>query len=203
MRRPLVRCVMRIAACVLLAVAAAGSSAARPDDDICGITPQSAETIAREIMRQAGHAFDSTSRAYYVSVMASRLAPYYVVFFMKQGLVVGEIEVDICGRQDTPHPGVQYVPSSDLRADALLLEPDVAFAHLKALTGADAVFGSRIFPYGLTPAVSGWAGVDFWWMILDADARWHYMSKLGELIELERRAKPLPPRAAPKALQKP
>jgi len=167
-------------------------TAAQSDDDICSITPLSAQTIAKEIMRQAGHAFDSTSSAYYVSVMASRLAPYYVVFFMKQGFVVGEIEVDICGRQDTPHPGVQYVDSSDLRIDSLLLEPDVAFARLKALTGAEAVFGSRVFPYGLTPAFAGWAGADFWWMILDADARWHYMSKQGELIQLQRRSKPAP-----------
>ena len=194
---------LRLVAFVVCAGCALGSVEAQADDDICGITPQSAEGIAKEIMRQAGFAFDSTSRAYYVSVLASRLAPYYVVFFMKQGMLVGEIEVDICGRQDTPHPGVQYSASSDLPAASLLLEPDVAFARFKALTGADAVFGSRIFPYGLTPAASGWAGADFWWMILDGDARWHYMSKLGELIQLERRAKPLPAQPGSKAPQKP
>jgi len=203
MRTPVSPRATRLVLLAVSAICALGLGAVRADDDICGITPQSAENIAREIMRQAGHAFDSTSSAYYVSVMASRLSPYYVVFFMQRGLVVGEIEVDLCGRQDTPHPGVQYVATSDLPADSLLLEPDVAFARLKALTGADAVFGSRIFPYGLTPAVSGWAGADFWWMILDADARWHYMSKLGELIQLERRPKPVLPKAGPEAPGKP
>jgi hypothetical protein len=203
MRTPSSLRAIRNVALAALVTCALGPGTAPADDDICGITPQSAENIAREIMRQAGHAFDSTSRAYYVSVMASRLAPYYVVYFMQKGFVVGEIEVDICGRQDTPHPGVQYAAASDLRADSLLLEPDVAFARFKVLTGADAVFGSRIFPYGLTPAVSGWAGADFWWMILDDDARWHYMSKLGEVIKLERRAKPAFPKAGPKAPEKP
>lgn len=186
----------------LLAVCAGSAEVSRADD-ICGITPQSAQNIAKEIMRQAGHGFDSTSSAYYVSVMAPRLAPYYVVYFMRQGIVVGEVEVDICGRQDTPHPGVQYSETSDLHAGALLLEPDRAFAQLKKLTGAEAVFGSRIFPYGLTPTVEGWAGADFWWMILDEEARWHYMSKLGEIIQLQRRREPAAPEGGPSPPRKP
>jgi len=194
-----IRCIAPAATAVFV-LCACGTAKA---DEMCGITPQSAEKIAGEIMRQAGHPFDSVSAAYYVSVMAPRLAPYYVVFFMQGGMVTGEIEVDICGRQDTPHPGVQYAASSDLSADSLLLEPDKAFARLKILTSADAVFGSRIFPYGLTPTVSGWAGADFWWMILDADARWHYMSKVGEIIQLQSRPKPAVPEAGPGAPEKP
>jgi hypothetical protein len=196
-----VRLMCGIASAALAAFALCAGTAKA--EEMCGITPQSAENIAREIMRQAGHPFDSVSAAYYVSVMAPRLAPYYVVFFMQGGMVTGEIEVDICGRQDTPHPGVQYAASSDLSADSLLLEPDKAFTRLKILTGADAVFGSRIFPYGLTPTVSGWAGADFWWMILDEDARWHYMSKVGEIIKLQSRPKPAVPEAGPGAPEKP
>jgi hypothetical protein len=177
---------VKAAAVAVVSLVAAGS--ARAQEEICGITPQSARSIAAEIMRQAGHPYDSISPAYYVSVLAPRLSPFYVVFFMRRGFVVGEVEVDLCGRQDTPHPGVQYSDSSGLPADSLLLEPDQAFARLKKLTGADAVFASRVFPYGLLPAASGWGGVDFWWLILDDEAKWHYMSKQGEPVRLVPRA---------------
>jgi len=186
-----------LAAIALLALAAPIRAQGQEQINVCGITPQSARSIAAEIMRQAGNPYDSISAAYYVSVLAPRLSPFWVVFFMRHGMVVGEIEVDLCGRQDTPHPGVQYSEHSDLHADSLLLEPDGAFRRLKQLTGAEPVFGTRIFPYGLMGNEVGWGGVDFWWMILDDQAQWHYMSKVGEIIDIHRR--PQTPPAADSA----
>jgi hypothetical protein len=121
------------------------------------------------------------SSAYYVSVLASRLAPYYVVYFYLKGVVVGEMEVDLCGRQGTPHPGLQYLAESDLLASQLLLEPDQAFAALLAKTGKTAAFGSRVFPYGLTSTAEALSSIDFWWFLLDVDGNWHYLTKQGEL----------------------
>jgi hypothetical protein len=148
--------------------------------NFCGVTPESAKLIATEMMRQAGYAYDSATPAYYVSVMAPRLAPFFVVFFIRDGMVVGEIEVDFCGRQDTPHPGVQYAPESDIPFESLLLEPDAAFAAVEEANGVEVMFGSRIFPYGLTPHANDLNAIDFWWIMLDADGKWHYLSKYGE-----------------------
>ena len=91
---------------LLVALCSAGAAA---QDNFCGVTPQSARTIAFEVIKQTGYAYDSVSSAYYVSVLASRLSPFYVVFFYLKGNVVGEMEVDLCGRQGTPHPGLQYL----------------------------------------------------------------------------------------------
>jgi hypothetical protein len=151
-------------------------------DGLCGITPQSARGIAEEIVRQAGYAYDSSSSAYYVSVLAPRLSPYYVIYFIRNELVVGEVEVDLCGRQGTPHPGVQYAPDSDLRYTDLLLEPDRAFAALEAQADVEPAFGTRVFPYGLTQTTEELSGIDFWWLILDTRGQWHYMTKLGKLV---------------------
>jgi hypothetical protein len=155
-------------------------SRAPAQENYCGVTPESARLIAMEIMRHAGHAYDSASSAYYVSVLAARLSPYYVVYFSKGGMLVGEIEVDLCGRQGTPHPGIQYVPDSDVKFDALVLEPDKAFAIIYERKGVEAVFGSRIFPYGLTATIDELGSVDFWWLILDAKGQWHYLSRFGD-----------------------
>ena len=152
-------------------------------DNICSITPQSARSIAFEVIKQTGNAYDSVSSAYYVSVLASRLSPFYVIFFYLKGTVVGEMEVDICGRQGTPHPGLVYLADSDLPASKLLLEPDQAFAALKAATGKTAAFGSRVFPYGLTSSAE-LATTDFWWFLLDEAGEWHYLTRLGELRHL-------------------
>jgi hypothetical protein len=192
-RRTRIAAIAAAGALALVSMAAPARAQEQQEENFCGITPQSARSIAAEIMRQAGYPYDSISAAYYVSVLAPRLSPFYVVFFMRRGFVVGEIEVDMCGRQDTPHPGVQYSEKSDLRADSLLLEPDLAFARLKKLTGAEAVFASRVFPYGLTGGESGWGGADFWWLMLDDQAQWHYMSKVGEMIHLAPRGHPAPP----------
>lgn len=154
---------------------------AAAQDNYCGVTPQSARTIAFEVIKRTGNAYDSVSSAYYVSVLASRLSPFYVVFFYLKGQVVGEMEVDLCGRQGTPHPGLQYLAESDLSASSLLLEPDQAFAALKAKTGKTAVFGSRVFPYGLTSSTEELAAIDFWWFLLDDEGQWHYLTKLGDL----------------------
>lgn len=159
------------------------SASAFAQDNYCGITPQSARTIAFEVIKQTGYAYDSVSSAYYVSVLASRLSPYYVVFFYLKGVVVGEMEVDMCGRQGTPHPGLQYLAESDLHSSQLILEPDQAFAVLKAKTGKTAAFGSRVFPYGLTKSTDELGGIDFWWFILDEEGAWHYLTKLGEFRE--------------------
>ena len=149
-------------------------------ENYCGVTPESARLIATEIMRQAGYTYDSVSSAYYVSVLAARLSPYYVIYFSKGGMLVGEIEVDLCGRQGTPHPGIQYMPDSDVKFDALVLEPDKAFDIIRSRTGTEAVFGSRVFPYGLTATIDELATIDFWWLILDAKGQWHYLSRFGE-----------------------
>jgi len=154
-------------------------------ESFCGITPQSARLIAFEVIKQSGYDYDSVSSAYYVSVLASRLSPYYVVFFYKNGYVVGEMEVDLCGRQGTPHPGLQYAPESDMLAASLLLEPDRAFAKLKQDTGAEAAFGSRVFPFGLTRTTEELATIDFWWLILDTRGNWHYMDKRGRPMKVE------------------
>ena len=153
-------------------------------ESFCGITPQSARLIAFEVIKQSGYDYDSVSSAYYVSVLASRLSPYYVVFFYRKGYVVGEMEVDLCGRQGTPHPGLQYAAETDILASGLLLEPDAAFAKLKQVTGADAAFGSRVFPFGLTRTTEELASIDFWWLILDTQGNWHYMNKLGKQMSL-------------------
>ena len=171
-----------LALVLLCATFGPGTLPAQVDNTFCGITPQSARLIAAEVMRQAGHPFDSTSPAYYVSVLASRLSPYYVVFFIQGGMVVGEMEVDICGRQGTPHPGLQYVPDSDLRFEELILEPDRAFAILRQRTGAEPAFASRLFPFGLTKDPEVLAGIDFWWMILDTRGKWHYMDRVGRPV---------------------
>ena len=64
-------------------------------DQYCGISAQSAQNIATEVIRLSGHEYDSVSQAYYVSVLASRLSPYYVIYFFKDERVVGEMEVEI------------------------------------------------------------------------------------------------------------
>ncbi len=156
---------------------------ARAQDNLCGITPQSARTIAFEMIKQTEHAYDSISSAYYVSVLASRLSPYYVVFFYLKGMVVGEIEVDLCGRGGTPHPGLRYVAESDLPASRLILEPDQAFAKLKAATGKTAAFGSRVFPFGVVHAPAELEAIDFWWFLLDETGTWHYLNRLGEPVK--------------------
>lgn len=153
-------------------------------DQYCGISAQTAQDIATEVIRLSGHEYDSVSQAYYVSVLASRLSPYYVIYFFKDARVVGEMEIDRCGRQDTPHSGLQYSDESDLMREGLLLEPDVAFAAIKRLTGREPVFGTRVFPYGLTPNESDLAAIDFWWMVLDEQGDWHYMTKTGILKEV-------------------
>jgi hypothetical protein len=155
-----------------------------PQEEFCGITPQSARRIAEGIILQTSHAYDSVSSAYYVSVLAPRLSPYYVIYYIKAGYVVGVIEIDMCGRLGTPHPGLQYVPDSDLLLTDVLLEPDAAFAVLKAQTGAEAAFATRVFPFGLTRTQEELAGIDFWWLILDSEGTWHYMTKRGELREV-------------------
>ena len=172
------RTVTRVALLTLCAVFPAW---AQPQDNFCGITPQSARVIAFEVIKQTGNAYDSVSSAYYVSVLASRLSPYYVVFFYLKGIVVGEMEVDLCGRDGTPHPGLRYSAESDLPASQLILEPDLAFSTFKAKTGKTAAFGSRVFPYGLVASAQELESIDFWWFILDEDGAWHYMTKLGEL----------------------
>jgi hypothetical protein len=176
-----VRSAAVLAALILLS---AGAPRASAQEAFCGITPQSARLIAFEVIKQSGYAYDSVSSAYYVSVLASRLSPYYVVFFYKDGFVVGEMEVDLCGRQGTPHPGLQYAAETDILASSLLLEPDAAFAKLKHDTGAEAAFGSRVFPFGLTRTTEELASIDFWWLILDTRGNWHYMNKLGEQMSL-------------------
>lgn len=165
----------------------------------CGITARSAQNIATEVIRQSGKAYDSVSQAYYVSVLASRLSPYYVIYFFKDSRVVGEMEVDRCGRQDTPHPGLQYSADSDLMRDDLLLEPDVAFERIKRLTRREPVFGTRVFPYGLTFNESDLTSFDFWWMILDDQGDWHYMTKTGILKEIGTK----PPGSAPSQTKTP
>lgn len=167
-------------AAIVLAIALGAAVPSSAQQNVCGITPESARLIATEMMRQAGYAYDSATPAYYVSVLAPRLSPFFVVFFIRNEMVVAEIEVDYCGRQDTPHPGVQYAPESDIPFKKLLLEPDEAFAALKASTGVDAEFGSRVFPYGLTPRADDLNAIDFWWMMLDSAGTWHYMSKFGD-----------------------
>jgi hypothetical protein len=164
---------------LLLGLIGTGYSTAQ--EEFCGITPQSARRIAEGIILQTNHPYDSVSSAYYVSVLASRLSPYYVVYYAQAGRVVGVIEIDMCGRLGTPHPGLRYSPDSDLLIADLLLEPDAAFAALKAKTGAEAAFASRVFPYGLTKTTDELAGIDFWWLILDTEGAWHYMTKRGEL----------------------
>jgi hypothetical protein len=166
---------------LLSALVQGGPPPAWAQENFCGITPQSARSIAFEVIKQSGNAYDSVSSAYYVSVLASRLSPYYVVFFYLKSNVVGEMEVDLCGRQGTPHPGLQYLADSDLPATRLILEPDRAFALLKEKTGKTAAFGSRVFPYGLTKTTDELAAIDFWWFILDEQGQWHYMDKLGEI----------------------
>jgi hypothetical protein len=156
------------------------SAPALAQDNYCGITPQSARSIAFEVIKQTGYAYDSVSSAYYVSVLASRLSPFYVVFFYLKGIVVGEMEVDMCGRQGTPHPGLQYLADSEVKASQLILEPDLAFATLKAKTGKSAAFASRVFPYGLTASTEELNAIDFWWFLLDEEGTWHYLTKLGE-----------------------
>jgi hypothetical protein len=173
---------MRTCACICL-FALLLCAPLHAQDNICSITPQSARAIAFEVIKQTGDAYDSVSSAYYVSVLASRLSPFYVVFFYLKGIVVGEMEVDLCGRQGTPHPGLQYLADSDLKATSLLLEPDQAFAALKAATGKTAAFGSRVFPYGLATS-SELATTDFWWFLLDESGDWHYMTRLGEVRHL-------------------
>lgn len=169
---------MALAATFILATAL---PAAAQQENICGITPQSARVIAFEVIKQTDHAYDSVSSAYYVSVLASRLSPFYVVFFYLKGMVVGEMEIDLCGRQGTPHPGLQYFAESELPASRLLLEPDQAFAALKAATGKTASFGSRVFPYGILKNDEELMSTDFWWFILDDDGNWHYMTRMGEI----------------------
>jgi hypothetical protein len=166
-----------LAACLC----ALASTPVPAQDNFCGITPQSARSIAFEVIKQTGYAYDSVSSAYYVSVLASRLSPYYVVYFYLTGHVVGEMEVDLCGRQGTPHPGLQYFAESELSAASLLLEPDQAFAALKAATGKTAAFGSRVFPYGVIQSSEELMAIDFWWFLLDEEGTWHYMTKLGEI----------------------
>jgi hypothetical protein len=133
------------------------------------------------VIKQTDYAYDSVSSAYYVSVLASRLAPFYVVYFFLKGMVVGEIEVDLCGRQGTPHPGLQYFAGSELPASRLVLEPDQAFAALKLATGKTAAFGSRVFPYGVVRSPDELAAIDFWWFLLDEEGNWHYLTRLGDL----------------------
>lgn len=167
-------------------------------EQYCGISAQSAQNIATEVMRLSGHEYDSVSQAYYVSVLASRLSPYFVIYFFKDERVVGEMEVDRCGRQDTPHSGLQYSAESDLMRKDLLVEPDVAFAEIKRLTGREPVFGTRLFPYGLTARESDLAAIDFWWMILDEQGDWHYMTKTGILKEVRSKLpEPTSTKAAP------
>ncbi len=176
----------------LLFVLFCGTSiSATAQEDFCGITPQSARSIAAEVIKQAGHPCDSVSAAYYVSVMASRLSPYYVVYFLKDSMVVGVMEVDMCGRQGTPHPGIQYSADSDLRFDRLLLEPDDAFRVLRARTGTEPAFATRIFPFGLVEDANLLSTIEFWWMILDTRGRWHYMTREGEFVGIGTPA-PLP-----------
>lgn len=165
----------------LWVMVAALPAAAWAQDNFCGITPQSARSIAFEVIKQTGYAYDSVSSAYYVSVLAPRLSPYYVVFFYLKGIVVGEMEVDLCGRQGTPHPGLQYLAESEVTASQLILEPDQAFSTFKARTGKTAAFGSRVFPYGLITSASELEAIDFWWFLLDEEGTWHYMTRLGEL----------------------
>jgi hypothetical protein len=169
---------------VALLLLCTGAPRGVAQETFCGITPQSARLIAFEVIKQSGYGYDSVSSAYYVSVLASRLSPYYVIFFYKDGFVVGEMEVDLCGRQGTPHPGLQYTRESDLLAADLLLEPDAAFARLKRDTGAEAAFGSRVFPFGLTRTTEELATIDFWWLILDTRGNWHYMDKRGEQLSI-------------------
>ena len=94
------------------------------------------------------------------------------------------MEVGRCGRQDTPHPGLQYFAESDLMRSDLLVEPGAAFAAMKSQIHRELVFGTRVFPYGLTPRESDLAAIDFWWMILDEQGDWHYMTKTGILKEV-------------------
>lgn len=171
-----------IAATALICLAWAPQVSAQ--DQYCGISAQTAQDIATEVIRLSGHEYDSVSQAYYVSVLASRLSPYYVIYFFKDARVVGEMEIDRCGRQDTPHSGLQYSAESDLMRKDLLVEPDVAFAEINRLTGREPVFGTRVFPYGLTRNESDLAAIDFWWMILDEQGDWHYMTKTGILKEV-------------------
>lgn len=181
MRRMLLR--LALAATVLCVLLAAPAPTAA-QENFCGITPESARSIAKEIMRQAGYAYDSATAAYYISVLAPRLSPFYVVYFARAGKLIGEIEVDLCGRQDTPHPGIQYAPESEVLLEQLLVEPDDAFRVLRDKVGKEAVFGSRVFPYGLTATTDELSAIDFWWMLLDENGRWHYMSKLGRIRQV-------------------
>ena len=76
---------------------------------------------------------------------------------------------------------MQYAEDSDLKLSDLLVEPDAAFAAIKKKTAREPVFGSRVFPYGLTDSESDLTSTDFWWMILDSQGDWHYMTKTGVL----------------------
>ena len=177
----LLRCGV-LALCTLFPGPWAGSRAFA-QDNVCGITPQSARTLAFEVIKRTDHPYDSISSAYYVSVLASRLSPYYVVFFYLKGMVVGEIEIDLCGREGTPHPGLRYFGGSDLPAGRLVLEPDQAFAKFKQATGKNAAFGSRVFPYGLVHSPAELETIDFWWFLLDEAGQWHYLNRLGEPVK--------------------